>query len=233
MSIKDNLVLVAAENAEALLDGLTDNELVKEIPVINTVVGLAKTGKGVSDYLFAKKINVLLVRLDEAKAEDKQKVKVFAQNGKNSERLAEHILNSINKMADKRKAEIIANLFLGYLNEKIDESSFRRALEAIDSIFIDDLLAFLDSDVDHLKFRYDNRSNERNWRFELISSALLEVNAPKLICESLPPGVSQGHSSGPGIAEPPTEYETSYRVSLLGKNIHSAYEYGKESRSVK
>lgn len=223
MAIKEDLVPVVAENAEALLDGLTDNELVKGIPIINTVVGLVKTGKGVSDYLFAKKINTLLVSLNEAKPEDKQKVKEFAQNDKNSAKLAEHILNLVNKMTDKGKAEIIANVFLGYLNEEINESNFRRALDIIDSIFIDDLLDFLN---ENLRARYTKLHFKKKLPISLVNTPLLEERKKA-------PTRPMSDQNEWDLTQELLKNEISYKPTMIGKQLHRAYNYGKESREIK
>lgn len=219
MTIKDNLLSVVAENAEALLDSVTDNDLVKGIPIIGTAVGLAKTGKGVSDFLFAKKVNVLLISLDEATEEDRNKVKEFALKDKNSEKLAENILNSLSKMTDKAKAEIIANLLLGYLNEEINESEFRRSLDIVDGLFIDDLLAYFQRS---LSVSYNKRAFLRWLSPTFLNTPLFEerISTPKR-----PMNDGKEWDLTQKLLEEPR-----YKPTLLGRHVHSAYQYGLKSR---
>lgn len=141
---KDELTELTKDGFEFVIDQIIDNELVQDIPVVNSAVNLLKLGaRTIPDYFFAKKLDKFLKGLDSVSAKEKEKIKSFAQKDKNAERLCEHLLNSINKASDERKADFIACLFLGYVDGAIDVINFQRALDVVDNVFIDDLIRFV------------------------------------------------------------------------------------------
>jgi hypothetical protein len=50
----------------------------------------------------------------------------------------------LDKIADLRKADLIATVFLAYIYNYITNEELRRIIEAIDQAFIDDLMKLLD-----------------------------------------------------------------------------------------
>jgi len=47
---------VAIDLSEVALDSLTDNEIIKDIPVVGTFVRLARATMSIPDRIFAKKV---------------------------------------------------------------------------------------------------------------------------------------------------------------------------------
>jgi hypothetical protein len=56
----EHLQEIAIELTDTAIDTLTDSELVKEIPVVGTLVRLAKATHSISDRIFAKKVETFI-----------------------------------------------------------------------------------------------------------------------------------------------------------------------------
>jgi hypothetical protein len=63
---------VTSDIAEVLIDGVLTDGILKDLPLIGSLVGLVKTGVNVKDRLFVKKLLTFLTQLNEIPA-DKRK----------------------------------------------------------------------------------------------------------------------------------------------------------------
>lgn len=212
---KEDLVDFTKESAEILIDHLSDNELVKEIPVVNQVVSFVKVVRSVPDYLFAKRLKKFLDAVDEASPECKKKIKSYAQKDGNAEKLFEHILNSINKASDERKCEFIAYMFIAFIDGFIKRVDFQRSIEVIDSVFIDDLMYFI---TDGKKL-FTNRETIENMP-SILNSPLLVFNDYSRSSDVLRVGAVDTSSDS---------YEK--QMSSLGEAILNAYNHGQSQKS--
>ncbi|MBD0785454.1 hypothetical protein HUO09_03825 [Vibrio sp. Y2-5] len=220
---KDEIAELTKEAIELAIDQLVTNELVKEIPVVNVVVNLLKLGtNSIPDYLFARKLNVFLNDLDSVPEKEKVKLKnKLASKEKNVERLYEQLLNCINKLSDERKASFIARVFLGYINEVVDLKTFKRSLEAIDMVFVDDLYLFVDECAKNDGALPSNQEIFDNMP-SIFNSSLAIDNAQTM---SSPYSNSQcSNYLGTLSARDIIQKE----VSPLGLKLLSAYEYGND-----
>jgi len=135
------------ENGEVIFDDLLKSDLIKDLPVLGTAVKFCKTGSNIRDYLFAAKIFKFITNLNSLSLDEKSKFnKKLADNPEEQKRVGEIVLLTIDKLSDLEKPEIIAKVFLAYIDEEITLGEFQRITEAIHLAFITDLKAILASD---------------------------------------------------------------------------------------
>jgi len=152
-TLKDsNLQNVTIGLAETLSDSLLEDGLLKDIPIIGTIVGLGKTSINIIDLLFLKKIICFLSELDEVSINNrKEMIDKIDSSKKFRIKVGEKLLYIIDKCDDHENAQYVSKLFVGYLEGDIDYPDFLRGAKVIERIYIDDLLDFINDDRTDLK----------------------------------------------------------------------------------
>jgi hypothetical protein len=129
-SIADSLALeiarpsldVAPDYAEMALDTLTESPLVKEVPVVKTLVALFKTGVAIRERHFVKKLLIFLRELH-ASSTDDPKTREFRDrieaDAAFREKVVEHLLVIIDRFVTAEKAQILAHLFRAHVRGEI------------------------------------------------------------------------------------------------------------------
>jgi hypothetical protein len=138
------LVEAALENVEAVVDAATNDEVLKNIPVIGTAVKLCKAGDDIRNRIFAAKITRFLQTLNKTPPEAREKIaQKVASSPDEAKKVGETLLLVLERITALEKAEIVAYLFIAYIFEQLTEDEFRRLSDAVDQAFIDDLVKFL------------------------------------------------------------------------------------------
>jgi len=118
---------IAMEYGEILIDNIFDSEIIKEIPILNTLTAIYNTGKGVKERHFAKKmLNFVLhlrglrnasPELDRILVSHRQKL----ENGdRDLLKETESIIIAIDRLDCEYKAKWKSALYAAYLLSKID-----------------------------------------------------------------------------------------------------------------
>ncbi len=141
----ENPILEAAlENIEAIVETLTTNELVREIPVVGTAVKLLKGARDIRDRLFAAKLLRFVQNLESVSPETKERIRrKIVSDSDEARKVGETALIVVERLTDVEKADLVSTLFLAYIDGQLDVTEFRRLCAAIDQAFLDDLLELL------------------------------------------------------------------------------------------
>ena len=84
---------IAKEYAEIGLDAVLSEGLLKDIPVVNTVVALGKLGISINDRLLIKKLLAFLSNFQTVSAEDRTKmVRKLESDASYGRKVGEHII---------------------------------------------------------------------------------------------------------------------------------------------
>ena len=136
----DSVVDLSKEYAECGLDMLIDSDVLKEIPFINTAVGIFSAVGSVRDYIFTEKLIRFLTQFsDLPKSERVTMVDKLNEDDKFSGKAGARIIEIIDRMESENKPEL-----------EINFSEFRRvlvSLERIPSFDIPELSAFSTCDI--------------------------------------------------------------------------------------
>lgn len=147
-TLKDtDLQNVSIGLAEVLTDSILKDGLLRDLPVIGTVVGLGKSTIKITDVLFLKKIISFLSELEKISVKDR---KVMIDRIKSSEKykikVGEKLLYIIDKCDDYENAKYVSMLFAGYLEGDIQYDDFLRGSKIIGNIYTGDLVNFIKDD---------------------------------------------------------------------------------------
>lgn len=109
-----------------------DNEIVNSLPIIKTIVGIAKIGVSVKDLMFAKKLFRVLQISSEIPLDERKK---FVENIENSKeyrtKVGETYINFIEKARDIENAEQIAYLSNACMKKKMSYDDFLRCANVV------------------------------------------------------------------------------------------------------
>lgn len=113
--------------SEIFIDDLIQNETLKEVPIIKSVVGLINSGISINKFFFAKKLLSFIREFNtrqiavEKKKEFQKKINDDSQFRKKA---TEQIMVCLDRFNDVKKALILANLFKAYIEENISYEKF-------------------------------------------------------------------------------------------------------------
>ncbi len=200
--MSENLLVEAAlENVEAVIDALTANEVLREIPVVGTAFKVLKGAREIRDRIFAAKLLRFVQDLDSVPTTTRERLRQrMAENPDDAREVGETALIVIERASAVEKAHLIAVLFLAYVGGQIGAPEFRRLASVVDQAFLDDLLEFLRRDK-------------------------IPALSEDLFMQCLAPtGLTTAVSGPTWIRNPP---ELHYKVTPLGDNMRKACAYGR------
>ena len=141
-TIVDYNLDTAIDFAEIGIDSFLDESLFKDLPLIKTIYGIAKTGVAIREKHLLKKMLVFINQLnnngisDENYQKYKEKLK---SNDKFVFKEIEHVLIIIDRYIEVKKSIILANLYFNYIDKKINWEQFQELSIIVDNIFLSDL----------------------------------------------------------------------------------------------
>ncbi len=110
----------ALDYAEIGLDAFVSDDILKEIPIVKTVVGVVKSGLKVKEIFFTKKILTFLKEFHSGKLPI-EKFNKFQEEFNTDEKYRSKVLQEIMLFNDTfvqiEKSKIFANLFAAHLND--------------------------------------------------------------------------------------------------------------------
>jgi hypothetical protein len=145
-----NSILASACNAETKdlvvdlgelgLDAALEEGVLKEIPVLKSIIACHKTWEAIHDQLFLRKIAGFLFACPRFTDAEKQKFLNEHLNGPQSTtRLSDSIVLVLDRLDDLEKPPMVAQAFAALVRGEIDLGTFRRLTAAVDIGFVEDL----------------------------------------------------------------------------------------------
>lgn len=126
--------------AEVAFDALLDDGILKDLPIIGSIVTLFKGAMDFRDRIFVAKIARFLFNLTSTPSEQRESFKrEINQNAKFKQKVGASLVLILDRLDDIEKTDFLAKCFRTYLCNNISFDQFRRLSAAIDIAFIDDL----------------------------------------------------------------------------------------------
>lgn len=135
---------VLGDLGEVAIDAVMDDGVLRDVPILSTVVGVGKCIRNVSDVLFAKKLIVFLYGLKDADALQREEaIAKWESDAKYRIRVGETLLNMINRCDDTQKAKWLSQLFYELVLKRGESELFMRAEKVLSSLSVMDMMNFL------------------------------------------------------------------------------------------
>ena len=147
-TIKDsNLAEINADLYEVLIDSFLKDGIVKDIPIIGTILKLSKFSMSLKEHLFLKKIIYFISELKDISPKDRNKmISELDESKVHRIKVGEKLIYIIDKCEDHVSIEYVAKFFKSSLLNKISYSDFLRCTSIIQNIFIEDFECFVKSE---------------------------------------------------------------------------------------
>lgn len=130
--MNSDLASVSKDIAEIAIDGVLKDGLLKDLPIVSTLLATYNVGKSVKDNLFTKKLLKFLYGVTEISSEDR--AKVINMLDSDPDAVGEMLILSIERMDDMRKPALLAKAFSLLAESKITTTDFFELKAIIDKI---------------------------------------------------------------------------------------------------
>ncbi|HCE1548618.1 TPA: hypothetical protein NKX25_000441 [Vibrio parahaemolyticus] len=191
-----------------------DYALLKDFPMLNSVINTALLYKSVRDRMFMKKLERFLKNMSSVEPSTKEKIRAFAKKS-SADKVSEMVISVIDNSLSHEKPEILASVFLALVDSKVSTKDFEVIVEAIDRAYTTELISFLDAHID-IAMR-DIHSLKRMNISSLIYTPLLTRVEPRRT-EMKTTRVATG-------------LVDLYSISRVGSEFFDAYHYGLSLRN--
>lgn len=132
--------------SEQSVDDIVDIEIIKQIPIVKTVLGMMQTGLNIRDRLFLKKILAFLSGISHiSEKERREMINKIDDSKKYRIKVGEKLLYILDNCDDYINAENVAKLFSSMIGEKIDYEEYLEAARIISRISANELNLFMQS----------------------------------------------------------------------------------------
>lgn len=130
--------------SETSIDSLTDNTLLKQVPIVNTFIGMVQTGINIHDKLFLKKILSFLSKLDDISSDERIKlIEKIDKSDKYRMKVGEKLLYIIDSCADYENSDRVSLSFKAFLQGRISYDDFLDASSIVSRLSNSELDLFL------------------------------------------------------------------------------------------
>lgn len=130
-----NLGDLLIDLSEVGLDAVTENEFIKDIPIISTVVSLYKIGHSLRERSYIKKLEAFLREISKGTVDEKKREQYLDRITKDKRTVQhelEYVLLLVDRIISEQKAQFLARLLVAYITTDIDWRMFCQLSEVID-----------------------------------------------------------------------------------------------------
>nr|WP_298174172.1 hypothetical protein [uncultured Pseudomonas sp.] len=147
----DSVISVEKEFLELGIDTLLESGVIKDIPLVNTVVGIFGAVGSVRDHLFANKLIRFISQLSEVPQKKRiEMIDKLNEDSKFSGKVGAVLIEILDRMESERKPELSAKCFAAFAKNEISFEELRHilfALEKVPSFEIEKLERFSKSTI--------------------------------------------------------------------------------------
>lgn len=141
-SLFDKSIDVSADLMELPIDLITENEVIKDIPVVGTIVKLGKMAITIRDRHLIKKLVTFIESINNGDIEsdklEKHKEMLESNTKKLNEEL-ENIIIIIDRQLEIDKTKILGELYKSYISGIFDWEDFKGFSDVLERIFLIDI----------------------------------------------------------------------------------------------
>jgi len=183
-SFKDSLLQdsssLVRDYAEIGIDSVLNEGILKDFPIIGTIVGMSKTVQNIRDRNLLKNLYIFIKEINSGKV-DKSKLGEYKERLDKDKKFAEkelgRVLILLDRYIDDDKTIILAKLFKAYINGRIIWNEFIEYSEIVEKILLLDIVLLKKAANKEI----DKTTPENRFRFERLSSLGLIYLSDKLM----------------------------------------------------
>jgi len=126
-TLSTSTVDISADIVQVVIQELTENtqdEIVGKIPIVKSLVALAKVGLAVRDYFFLKKLFLFIAGFQSADDDLKEKHEKAISDPKYRKEIGEHLVYTLDLLDQLSKSEALFKIYSAYLKQEINHQEF-------------------------------------------------------------------------------------------------------------
>lgn len=158
--IKDSdLTHLATNLGEIAIDSVMEDGVLKDIPIIGSVINVIRFGNSLNKHFTIKKIYKFLFQLQDIPIEKRlSKVNEINNSGEYLSSVGEMVMEILDKIESDGKPEMVGKLFAAFIKEEITFQEYLKFSHYIKSVFYYELLSLKNHDEN--KFFYGNNDGQ-------------------------------------------------------------------------
>jgi hypothetical protein len=133
----EDLKDISIDIVESVIDNQIVDEVLKEIPIVKSLIAIKNIFNSISDKIFIKKAMNVLLELGEISPEER--IEFLEELNDNFNSGSEKILLSIEKLDSYEKCQVFGRLAKLKAKNVIDTNNFLRLTKTIQDAYLDDL----------------------------------------------------------------------------------------------
>lgn|GEM_PF-6517809 len=141
--VRDKAIDLLDKLGEVGVDSFIKDGLLRDIPVIGSVVGIFKFGTSIADALLLAKIKRFIENIGSVSQEEKEQFNKKMKADGLASKTSRMILQYTNSYDSEQKAEIFGYLFGELIRGDLDEVTFRRFASLVGNMNTQDLKDFV------------------------------------------------------------------------------------------
>ncbi len=134
-SLKDESISCGADLAEVGLDAILEDGLFKDIPFVSTAISLYRIGNSIRERQCIKKLVEFIKEINKNNIDENKRqecIAKFKDNPKFRNQELEYLLVLIDRYVDYDKPQMLAKIYLGYLDNLISFDELTKYAQTID-----------------------------------------------------------------------------------------------------
>lgn len=136
-----NLEEIAKEITEVTIDSFLKEGILKELPIMGSLIGVWKTGVAIRDYRFLNKILLFLDESSKLTPKKREKIIERLEDIEYQTEAGEKLLAIIDQLETGSKAKILGKTMVLFGNNEITKEEFWRIAYIIEKLPMSDILA--------------------------------------------------------------------------------------------
>lgn len=142
-TIKNYDFSITRELTEVAIDAVMEDGILKDIPIVSVITGVAKASGKINDILFTKKLLHFLYGINDVSQEQRTKaIEKWEADADYRDKIGEILFNMIQRCDDTNKANVLSLLFKKIVLENQNSTMFLRAEKVIFALTYDDIRYF-------------------------------------------------------------------------------------------
>ncbi len=124
---------VVFDATEVALDENLPEGILKELPVVGSIVKIVRAGQSIAGELFVRKLLRFLKELQGVSRDERERLLQKYPDSSDKQRiLGENLLLALERLDDVEKPSVLARFFAAYVKSEIDYISFTRLARALE-----------------------------------------------------------------------------------------------------
>ncbi len=170
---------IGLDLSEIAIDQFINEGLLKDIPIVNTVLALFKAGTSIKDALYIKKLLLFIGKVQEVSKDKRvnflKEISVIVEE---KNRLFEKILGTIDKLDDSAKALLLGKIFKHLIVGNINLIQYYRITRVIEDMMLDEINYFF------YKHGYFEHNDETREKYYFYSDIIGEDNLKSIMIKN-------------------------------------------------